>query len=73
LITSIRCPYSTVARIANLYNRDLIASAIERTKQLYQKELDLVAIECAENEGMSVHQSETPSKENTGKPLHVIA
>ena len=67
MITSISRPHTPVAQIANMYNRDIIATAIERTKRLYQEEIDLMAIECAENEGMIVHESLKSSKQYRGK------
>jgi len=70
LITSISHPNTPVAQIANLYNRDTIATAIERTKRLYQEEIDHLAIECAEDEGMIVLESLTSSKQYTGKLPH---
>jgi len=73
LISSIWRPHSPVAQIAILYNQDIVATAIQRTKRLYQEEIDLRAIECAEDEGMIVHQDVTPNKQHTGSIPHGIA
>ena len=54
----------------SICNTDSITKAIDLTKRLYQKEMDLRAIECTEDEGMIVHQSGDPSNQNTGKLSH---
>jgi len=57
---------TSVSATMTIYNTDIITTAIEPTKRLYQEEMDLRAIDYAEDEGMIVHQSVTPSEQHTG-------